>query len=269
MASILNYEFQGFVTTELKKLGAGTTANQFALMHNNITGGTITKTVDGEEPIVGLIDGVCSPQTLATTKGTASYEVTFDSQEIGKMVLSQMFNELWTPTASYTGREVKRFAVPTTAPYEVTIPGITASTPLTDVQITITEPGPWGTERQLEAIGTGTPTAQQFKLDAGKVTFIAGLAGAPFKVSLPKVYTNITSLGVEANFQEIGKLRFTGLLCSTGASKIAVEMDLSPSGGWELPIGDQPELTITYQAVASGANRSPVRFYDLTNAVAA
>jgi hypothetical protein len=176
--------------------------------------------------------------------------------------LALMFGEQWAPVAM-DDKLIKRDTIPSNGEIVDTdlITGLTAA----DVQITIADNGAWGFRRPLEVITSGTPTGDQVKLDTAntKLVFPGAMAGVPVKRALKKARTNIDSLGVAGTYKTLDDLRFVGHIGSTRKEEIITIIDLTPSGGWELPVGDEATVTLEYKAVAKGSNRSAVQMYRL------
>jgi hypothetical protein len=119
-----------------------------------------------------------------------------------------------------------------------------------------------GLIRPLTVVTTAPANTNEVQLDEPntKLIFHSTHAGASIKYGIKSSYT-VESLGVVDSPIELNDLKFFGVIASTRDEEIIVEVDLSPSGGWELPIGDESSITLEYTAVAKGSNRSAVRFY--------
>lgn len=258
--TIRNFEAKGFFTDN-NVIGA--TPNQKALIDLPMISTTISKEVE-ETEVEGTIDGACEVQILDTIITRTTFNVSFEVQKLRSDTIALLMGETWEAAPNTKISNFKMTAVPLTGPFEVTDSKITSTLTAADVKVSIYAGGAWGLPRYLEVVTTGSPTVNQVRLDAaaGKFVFASGLAGAVIKYSVDEVVASgLESLGVSANPRRLNNLLFRGVLCSTEPEIVMVEMDLSPSGGFELPIGGDPGVTLEYRAVVKGANRSPVRMF--------
>lgn len=255
--AVKNYRTSGFFTNTA--VIPYSTSTQIALFDGRQTTATLAKEVESRD-VKGAVDGSDLSQTLDTIQTSVSYTFSVEIEAIDSDTMELMFGERWAPVA-FDDKLIKRVTIPSGA--EVIDTDLVAGLTAADVQVTISDNGAWGFKRPLEIITTGTPTGDQVKLDtaATKLTFPGGLVGVPIKYAAKKARTNIDSLGVASTFKPLDDLRFIGHIGSTRKEEIITVIDLTPSGGWELPVGDESTVTLEYKAVAKGSNRSAVQMY--------
>lgn len=255
--AVKNYKTSGFFTNNV--IVPYTTSTQIGLFDGRQTTATLAKEVESRD-VKGAVDGSDLTQTLDTITTDVSYTFSVEIEAIDSDTLALMFGEQWAPV-NMDDRLIKRATVPSGAEIIDTdlVSGLTSG----DVQVTIADNGAWGFKRPLEIITTGTPTGDQVKLDTSttKLTFPGALVGVPIKYAAKKSRTNIDSLGVATTYKTLDDLRFVGHIGSTRKEEIITIIDLSPSGGWELPVGDEASVTLEFKAVAKGSNRSAVQMY--------
>lgn len=256
--AVKNYKTSGFFTNT--NIVPYTTSTQIGLFDGRQTTATLTKEVESRD-VLGAVDGTDQSQVLDTIITSVTYTFGVEIEAIDSDTLALMFGEQWAPVAM-DDRLIKRSSVPSGA--EIVDADLAAGLLAADVQVTIADNGAWGFKRPLEIItGAGNPTGDQVKLDtaATKLIFPAALIGVPVKYSAKKSRTNIDSLGVANTYKTLDDLRFVGHIGSTRKEEIITIIDLTPSGGWELPVGDESTVTLEFKAVAKGANRSAVQMY--------
>jgi hypothetical protein len=260
--ALKNYTASGFFTNN--SIVPASTSTQIGLFDTRFTTVSITKEVE-EREVRGVRDGSDIAQVYDTFPNSITYGLSTEIEAIDSDTLALMFGETWAPVAAWNDSIIKQTTVPTATPYEFADNNIVAGMTAVDVQVSINENGSWGFKRPLEVILTGNPTLEQVRFDVtnSKLIFAAGLAGAPIKYSIRKARTNIDSLGVVQTPKMLDDLKFFGHIAGSRKEEIIVEVDLTPSGGWELAVGDESSVTLEFKATAKGANRSAVRMYRL------
>ncbi|BAS55361.1 hypothetical protein NIES2135_53540 [Leptolyngbya boryana NIES-2135] len=259
--TIRNFEAKGFFTDN-PVIGPGSTPTQKALIDLPIISTTISKEVE-ETEVEGTVDGTCEVQILDTIITRSTWNVSFEVQKLRSDAIALLMGETWAAAPNSKISNFKMTSVPVIGDPEITDTKL-VDAEVDDVKVSVYAGGTWGLPRYLEVVTTGTPTVNQVLLDdtAGTLTFNAGLAGAPIKYSVDEIVASgLESLGIADSPRRLNNLLFRGVLCSTEPEIVMVEMDLSPSGGFELPIGGDPGVTLEYRAVVKGANRSPVRMF--------
>lgn len=259
--ALRNFIMSGFFTGN--NIVPSGTPTQNALLETRWTNATLTKEVESRD-ILGIVDGSASTQVLDSVAGATTYTFEFEVEAIDSDTLALMFGENWATTATYDDRLIRRAAVPSSGPYTISDADIPTTPVAGDIHVSIADNGVWGFRRPLEVILTGSPTGDQVLVTGTTtktLTVASTLAGAPLKYSIKKPRTTIESLGVVSSPILFNDLKFIGHIASTRKEEIICEVDLTPSGGWELPVGDESSLTLEFKPVAKGANRSAVRMY--------
>ncbi|MBL1176852.1 hypothetical protein [Pantanalinema sp. GBBB05] len=235
---------------------------QTALYDIRPVGATLTKEVETRD-VRGVVDGTPQSQILDTVTTQVTYGFSVEIESIDSGTLALMFGETWGASASYTGKKLKRVTVPSASPYEITdteLADLTAA----DIQVMLAaNSSTGGLIRPLQVVTGGAPAnTNEVQLDEAntKLVFHSTHAGASIKYGHKEAYT-VESLGVVASPIALDDLKFFGVIATTRDEEIIVEVDLSPSGGWELPVGDESSITLEYKAIAKGSNRSAVRLY--------
>lgn len=238
------------------------TPTQVALFDGRQVKAAIQKEVKSED-IMGAVDGSDQLQVLDTIIQSTTYKFTPEIEAVDSDTLALMFGEMWESTSNFVDQgNFKRVIVPAT-PFTIVDTALADGLTAADVQVSIIDNGVWGLKRPLEVItGAGTPTAEQVKLDTSTTSLIfhSSHAGAVVKYVAKKTHTTIETLGVNASYRSLDSLQFVGHLASTRKEKIICIVDLTPAGGWELPIGDKVSVKLEFKCNIQGANRSPVRF---------
>lgn len=255
--AVKNYKTSGFFTNT--NIVPYSTSTQIGLFDGRQTTATLAKEVESRD-VKGAVDGSDQTQTLDTIITSVTYTFSVEIEAIDSDTLELMFGERWAPV-NFDDKLIKRDTIPSSAEIVDTdlVSGLTAA----DVQVSIADNGAWGFRRPLEIITTGTPTGDQVKLDTAntKLVFPGALVGVPIKRAAKKARTSIDSLGVASTYKVLDDLRFVGHIGSTRKEEIITAIDLTPSGGWELPVGDESTVTLEFKAVAKGSNRSAVQMY--------
>lgn len=258
--AVRNYETKGFITDNPV---FGGTPKQKALFDLPMVSSNITLEAETVE-VEGTVDGSCNVVITDEIVTRETWTMSLDVQKLRSSTIALMMGEMWEAAPNTVETHFRTVTIPAGTPYEIVDAKIAATTTALDIKATIIATGPGGLARPLEVVTTGTPTVDQVRLNAadGKLIFAAGLAGATLKYSIDEVAASgWESLGVVATPRKLDKLLFRGILCSTEPEIIMVEADLSKTGGFELPIGGDPGVTLEYRAVVKGANRSPVRMF--------
>lgn len=257
--ALRNFNMLGFFTND--NVVPATSPTQTALYDVRPTGATLTKEVESRD-VRGVVDGTPQSQVLDTVITQVTYGFSVEIESIDSGTLALMFGETWGASASYDGKKLKRVTVPSESPYEITdtdLEGLTAA----DLQVMLAaNSATGGLIRPLKIVTIAPANTNEVQLDEPntKLVFHSSHAGASIKYGIKKSYT-VESLGVVDSPIALDDLKFFGIIATTRDEEIIVEVDLSPSGGWELPIGDESAITLEFNAVAKGSNRSAVRLY--------
>lgn len=256
--AIKHYKMSGFFSQ------VGTPiADQIALYDNRFVTATLTKETEDRE-VRGVIDGNDLLQVTDAYQTSESYTFETETESIDSGTLALMFGEAWAQTTSWDKpKKTKRASVPAVTPFTIVDAEILNTFTAADVQVTIAENGAWGRVRPLEVITTGTPTVDQVLLTAstGTLTLDEDNARAPIKYAIKSTKANIWTLGVEANPKKLDEMMFVGTVSTTRREEIIVVVEsMGPSGGWELPVGEETSINLTWRPTAKGSNRSAVQF---------
>ncbi|PZV19181.1 MAG: hypothetical protein DCF22_00505 [Leptolyngbya sp.] len=259
--AIKNYVMSGFFTGN--NIVPAVTPTQNALLETRFLKSTLSKEVKSED-IQGIVDGSDYAQILDTISTSITYKFEVDYEAVDSDIIALMFGEQWASAANYDDRLTKMASVPAATPYTIADANIPTTPVAGDIHVTISDNGAWGFRRPLEVILTGSPTGDQVLVTGTTtktLTFPSTLAGVPVKYSVRKPRTSIDSLGVSTSPAFFNDLKFIGHIASTRKEEIICEVDLTPAGGWQLPVGDKPSVKLEFKPITKGSNRSAVRFY--------
>ena len=259
--AIKHFKASGFLTNGFGNPLAG----QISLYDDRMTEATVSLATEDRE-VPGIIDGSDIIQTIDAYQTKATYTFTTSTESIDSGLLALMFGESWQQTPSFSAPAIKRSVIPAVAPFEIIDTDIASTAGIADVQVLISENGIWGRIRPLSIVTTGAPTIDQVRLDAAtsKLIFAAGNANAPIKYAVNKTYANQYSLGVQPTAKLLDDLKFVGMVSTTRKEDILMVIPrLGRQGGWELGVGASSKIDLSFKALVSGSNRSPVQFLQL------
>lgn len=141
--------------------------------------------------------------TAAAESGEVNHVVKINTQVQDWYALQLLDGQLATTETSQKILHRRYGQVPIASPYEFSDADLAGTT--TDVSVQIMARGTWG-ETGPRAVVTGTPTAGQVKVAAGKFTFTSGDAGAPFGYTVPKTYATIEAIGKTSVAEYLGEM---------------------------------------------------------------
>jgi hypothetical protein len=240
----------GFGRLVLKQLGTGAPQFRFtepvAIKINNNSSEVVSyKMVDGLKVVAG------AKQIQNENTATLSIEAgSWQALEIALGLES-------ATTASLDLYELRFKEVPTSGAFEIIDPDIGTAL---GVQATVVENGTWGKSGALTLLATGSPAAEQFKVDAAnnKIIFNAAQAGATIAYPLIKNYTALRTIGKEAAAARLNSMGFEGLVYTEDVSqsyKIVVPKMIRTKST-SLDLGEKSVLEIEYRMVVAPGQAS-------------
>lgn len=165
-----------------------------------------------------------------------------------------LFDEMGSNTATWTFNEPVCTKVPDTAPYTITdaeLAGLTAD------DVTVTLPSASGQKWiPLKVVSTAPADAREVQLDNASNTdlvFHASQAGKDVKYFKKTTYSNIETIGVEANAIRVGAVNFQGIFIydtapETRLFRATAKLEGAVSMGTDEPQGNQ------FRCLAQGSN---------------
>jgi hypothetical protein len=166
--------------------------------------------------------------------------------------------------------------VPLVTPFVITDAGLpgTGSPYIPDVQVHVTERGPWGEESVREMLLTGTPSAGQvtYAAAATTLTFNAADAGAPISYLRPTVYSTVEALGVTPTPEFVGDMECWVIAKSGAYYPVGTELyfrHLSRATGNNGMNFEQSPVQggLAFAAIAPPWNPMPFEVYNMSTAI--
>lgn len=205
-----------------------------------------------------LVDGRKQISAAAITETIASMKLTFEF--VDWTILQLAFDELAQSTSTIVLPVLKTATV--NSSNEVVDTELTSATGVYVYRKT-PQPG-----KYYEIITTGTPTADQAKVDtaATKLVFASSEAGAVVQYTVNKTYTTIESIGKESTYDKFGKLSFSGIISgtefSTGMQIVVPQLSRVSTPALTIT-GELARLEIDFRASVAPGFRSVFQLYNL------
>lgn len=131
-----------------------------------------------------------------------------------------------------------------------------------DVMVYISSQGTWGDRKYLKA--------EEFELVAGKIFLDPKYEGAIVQYTVPETYSTIETIGLESQYDQIGRLHFQGVIAGTEAGRGGVGIIIPQLTRISTPSitvnGDLSEMTVEYRAEVPDGKRVPYEFYNFNTA---
>jgi hypothetical protein len=135
-----------------------------------------------------------------------TYNCILDTQSFDKHELSRVFDQRIRVSSSITLPCSMIGQIPTTAPYEIDVPGL-----LEDQQVGCFIELPIDNPKLLRQTTVVNPPTGTYKVSANTITFNATEAGSSVVYQYFRTYTDIETMGAEAG-KALGELQFFGRL---------------------------------------------------------
>lgn len=209
-----------------------------------------------------LIDGKRQIVAAAIVESVATLTLTFEYMDWQTIGLA--YDEISGTTSSITLPQFRsKRAVADSDSANIVDADITASMQVgEDILVFVASKGAWGDRKYLKA--------SDVTVVAGKLELPVIYDGAVIQYSIPKTYTSIETIGVEANYDKYGKLMFQGVVSGTEFGKKGMGIivpELSRISTPTLKVnGELAEMTVEFRASVPIGQRSPFQFYNLDTA---
>lgn len=209
-----------------------------------------------------LIDGKRQIVAAAISESIATLTLTFEYMDWQTLGLA--FDEVTGTSSGITLPQFKsKIAVADVDSADIVDAGVTVGMVVgEDILVYVASKGSWGDRKYLKAADVDVV--------AGKLKLPIIYDGAVIQYSIPKTYTSIETIGVEANYDKYGKLMFQGVVSGTEFGKKGMGIivpELSRISTPQLTVnGDLAEMSVEFRASVPVGQRTPYQFYKLDSA---
>jgi hypothetical protein len=153
--------------------------------------------------------------------------------------------------------DMTKAVVPATAPYEVTVTGLTADQPVKVTVVSDTAPKYLSQVTGATAIATGN-----YKVTANTITFHADQAGATIALFYLEAKTTLKVIGGNAPAQSYGVCAFKGIIKGTRTTKHLYFPRIAYTRDFEFPFGDKSEVGMEFDILAPGGWSQPYAIWN-------